>query len=604
MSLSLDCTITKSECHREDALRSSSDSPSPAGIFGYQQLKSAVRKRAAPLDAAERLIFARRFCALAMTAYWNALDQKSGGDCWSIKPAPIEQTLLAPEDRALAAHLGVLIATFPVEDAGFLMGSLYTVMLPDSMRSELGAYYTPPPLVSRLIDNAERAGTNFRSCSIIDPACGGGAFLAPVASRMLRMSAFEDSILALEDIVSRLHGIEIDPFAGWMTEVLLEATLLPLCKDAGVRLPDMVTIGDALDQHESGRFDLVIGNPPYGKVKLDETKRSRYARSLFGHANLYGLFTDLALRLVNDHGVIAYLTPTSFLGGQYFKSLRKLISEQASPVAFDFVADRNGVFDDVLQETILVSYRMGRHALPAQVSLIVPQGLEAARVEPVGSARIPNTGAPWVIARSYEDADYVSRLLDMPTRLTDLGYQVSTGQLVWNRHKTQFSVFNEAGAYPVIWSESVSASGFCFSADRRNHAPFIKIERSGHLITRKSCVLLQRTTSKEQVRRLISAVIPQSFIDEHDGVVVENHLNIIYALEKPKVPPETISCLLNSAAVDRAFRCISGSVAVSAYELEALPLPSITQVRKLDRLRMSGAQATALEELVASFYEN
>lgn len=100
------------------------------------------------------------------------------------------------------------------------MGSLYTVMLPDSMRSELGAYYTPPPLVSRLIDNAERAGTNFRSCSIIDPACGGGAFL-PVASRMLRSErAFEDSILALEDIVSRLHGIEIDPFAGWMTEVL------------------------------------------------------------------------------------------------------------------------------------------------------------------------------------------------------------------------------------------------------------------------------------------------------------------------------------------------------------------------------------------------
>lgn len=79
----------------------------------------------------------------------------------------------------------------------------------------------------------------------------------------------------------------------------------------------------------------------------------------------------------------------------------------------------------------------------------------------------------------------MSGLLDMPTRLADLGYQISTGQLVWNRHKNQFSTLNEAGAYPVIWSESVSASGFRFSADRRNHAPFIKIERGGHLITRK-----------------------------------------------------------------------------------------------------------------------
>ena len=38
----------------------------------------------------------------------------------------------------------------------------------------------------------------------------------------------------------------------------------------------------------------------------------------------------------------------------------------------------------------------------------------------------------------------------------------------------------------------------------------------------------------------------------------------------------TIAALLVSAVLDEAFRCISGSVAVSAAELEALPLPAPT----------------------------
>ena len=41
--------------------------------------------------------------------------------------------------------------------------------------------------------------------------------------------------------------------------------------------------------------------------------RRRYRRSLYGHANQYGVFTDLALRWTVPGGVIAYVTPTSFL---------------------------------------------------------------------------------------------------------------------------------------------------------------------------------------------------------------------------------------------------------------------------------------------------
>jgi adenine-specific DNA-methyltransferase len=75
--------------------------------------------------------------------------------------------------------------------------------------------------------------------------------------------------------------------------------------------------------------------------------------------------------------------------------------------------------------------------------------------------------------------------------------------------------------------------------------------------------------------------MPNSFIAEHGAVTVENHLNMLIPTgAKPVIPPALLSAFLNSLAADRAFRCLSGSVAVSAYELESLPLPSATTFKK------------------------
>ena len=111
---------------------------------------------------------------------------------------------------------------------------------------------------------------------------------------MLEKSKNTSAEWKIRQIGKRLKGVEIDPFAAWMTHVLLESVLIDLCIKARKRLPkEVITVGDALAYESSTKFDLVIGNPPYGKVTLDATLRDKYAGSLFGHANLYGLFTDL-----------------------------------------------------------------------------------------------------------------------------------------------------------------------------------------------------------------------------------------------------------------------------------------------------------------------
>ena len=181
---------------------------------------------------------------------------------------------------------------------------------------------------------------------------------------------------------------------------------------------------------------------------------------------------------------------------------------------------------------------------------------------------------------------------------------MSTGPLVWNRFKDQMRQRPGRCVHPLIWAESVTSTGqFAYRAERRGHAPYFKMEPGdGWLLVEEACVLVQRTTAKEQARRLIAAELPAEFIEEHGGVVVENHLNMVRPSARPAVTPAAVAAVLNSQVVDQLFRCINGSVAVSAFEMEALPLPSPAAMRKVERLVGRGACRTEIETELARLY--
>jgi len=336
--------------------------------LGQSEAQAVVRG----LESKARTEFARAFCATVLALVWRRYAQVSGctWDC--------RESVVAPQKRfsGLAERLGDALAVLPKPRAGFLAGQMYTALLPDDVRKALGAYYTPPPLVARLVELVTLSGFDWSRGRIIDPACGGAAFLASVAPKLVEASLQKSSQAILADIESRLVGVEVDPFAAWMSMVLLDLTLLDLTIESQRPLKALVNTRDALEisAEKSEQFDLVLGNPPYGKVTLKPNQRERFRESLFGHANLYGVFTELAVRLAKPGGLIAYVTPTSFLGGEYFKNLRKLLSKHAPLQRLDFIHDREGVFNGVLQEMMLAVFirqNPGRNPM-AEVSVVRP----------------------------------------------------------------------------------------------------------------------------------------------------------------------------------------------------------------------------------------
>ncbi|MGE8045554.1 HsdM family class I SAM-dependent methyltransferase [Pseudomonas monteilii] len=570
--------------------------------------KLMARALAATFPASHHLPLARAFGVRMIEAWWCGLTRLD------IVPQDLRPLLVTfdveklPEAAAqLAESIGLIAAKVDAEFGAYEIGLIYTSMLPIEHRSDYGIFYTPPLLTARLLHQATDANIDWATCRVLDPACGGGAFLAPVARRIIEEQKKCSPKLLMRSIGNRLRGYEVDPFGAWLSQVTLDAVVLPVSRLAGFQLPNMITVCDSLrDDPSEDRFDLVIGNPPYGRAKLDAKVRERYKRSLYGHANLYGLFTDLALRYVKPGGLICYVTPTSFLAGVYFKNLRALLGELAPPLAIDFISARKGVFDDVLQETALTTYRCKGSKVLVSVAEVTPSS-DGLKVEETGSVLLPkDPSLPWLLPRTANQRDLVEHLTRMPHRLVDWGYGVSTGPLVWNRFKDQLAYQPGSERLPLLWAEAITADGrFVFRANKKNHAPYFQLKSGNEwLVTRKPCVLLQRTTAKEQGRRLIAASLPAEFIEEHGGVVIENHVNMIRpVIDVPKVSAEVLGVFINSTAADRAFRCVSGSVAVSAYELESLPLPGPDELVELTRLVSIGAENALIEIECSRLFE-
>lgn len=555
------------------------DVPSSSRLRAPERAGDAVADRA-------RVEAARAVAHVAAVAWWNAHVASARAQGLPIAAVPPGLSVAKPSDLAVAdaEAFGYSVAHRPIADAAAAIGALYTRALPSAHRSDQGIFYTPPALVCRLLDRAEQAGHDWRLGRTLDPSCGGGAFLVEAASRMLDAMEGADPGIGLSAIAGRLRGWDVDPFAVWLTNLFVEAVALPLVVASGRRLGPVAETRDALGPFEDvcGQYDLVVGNPPFGKVKDNPVIRLRFARSLHGHPNLYGLFTDLALHLAKrDGGIIAYLTPASFLAGHYFKALRRTLREHAPPVAIDLVESRKDVFSDVLQEVALSTFKRGGVRCSAACSVVYAERTGLSGM-PTGTLILPNDPeAPWTLPRRADDAEFVATMSTMRVRLSDWGYTVSTGPLVWNRHKARLHHSAGRNFIPVIWAEAVTRDGqFILRAMKRNHAPWF--EPRGHddpnIVTRP-CVLVQRTTAKEQHRRLIAAEMSETFMMEHGRVTVENHLNMVVpTVARPAVPTWAVAAFLATATADRVLRCINASVAVSASELAAMPLPDAADV--------------------------
>jgi hypothetical protein len=100
-------------------------------------------------------------------------------------------------------------------------------------------------------------------------------------------------------------------------------------------------------------FDIVIGNPPYVNIwKIEKGIKKTYEalyKSAKGHYDLYVLFYEKGLNLLNKEGILAYITSNKWMAQSYGKGIREIFLKLKILSLLDFSAYQ--VFDSATVDT-------------------------------------------------------------------------------------------------------------------------------------------------------------------------------------------------------------------------------------------------------------
>jgi hypothetical protein len=200
-----------------------------------------------------------------------------------------------------------------------------------------------------------------RSLTIIDPACGSGAFLIAVfdflaaeykrvAERLAVLGEVVDASEVDREILARnLHGVDLNPEPVEITKLSLWLKTAKRGKllqdlDASIKcgnslIADKAEHGRAFDWQAAfpevfarGGFDVVLGNPPYVRMEIIKSFKpylEKHYSVASDRADLYAYFYEKGLELLRPGGRLGYISSSTFFRTGSGEPLRHFLRTRA-----------------------------------------------------------------------------------------------------------------------------------------------------------------------------------------------------------------------------------------------------------------------------------
>lgn len=259
---------------------------------------------------------------------------------------------------------------------------------PSLERKRRGGWYTPEALATWLL----RWVLETRPATLLEPACGDGAFLRALAA--LPEAACIRHLLAVEqDPAEAARAREALPVPG---EVRL-ADGLTLLADGLARPPDV---------------DAVVGNPPFVRYQLlDDASQETARRLLEGlhlpftrHVNLWVPFLVGCLHRLRPGGRLGLVVPAELLHVLHAQAARDMLQRTCARIVV--VDPVEILFEGTLQGVVLLlaEARLAGGTAPAGVAVRSVRGADLPRVSAhdlvMSADLLPGTALPrkWMAA--------------------------------------------------------------------------------------------------------------------------------------------------------------------------------------------------------------
>jgi type I restriction-modification system DNA methylase subunit len=452
----------------------------------------------------------------------------------------------------------------------------------------------------RLFEQLQQYRKWLLEITILDPACGSGAFLnaalqflmaehkhidemeAKVTGSAIVFQDVENSILEhnLYGVDINEESVEIAQLALWLRTAKPHRKLNSLnenIKCGNSLISDPAIAGDkAFDWQkefpkvfENGGFDVVIGNPPYvNMVNIQNEQERKFFQNNYStvknKCDLYSIFTEKAQSLLKDKGLLGFIFPNSWMGTESFSKFREFLSNEVN--VYQLVELPPGVFEDAIVTTVLCFYVNTKPQAINNIEIYACIDKQFVKKDFVLSyeqvLKNPNTSFAFEKTISLESVScrHLSEIASF-----SLGIKTSDD--------TRF-VFKEPiddTCYKFIRGRNISRWSHPYNDEWIWYQPTLICEKPGGRPRVLENFLVDKKIVIQDIATQITATI------DNEKYLCNDTLNIIYSLNSA-YSFEYILCILNSKLVNVWFKKIfPAGLHIKTNQLEQIPVPTISK---------------------------
>ncbi len=401
----------------------------------------------------------------------------------------------------------------PTEDT---LGLLYISLSSLKNRKEKGAYYTPTEVVNSLISNLF-SEKDIKSKEIIDPCCGTGNFILQLPETVKSENVYANDIDEISVKLARInYALKYD------------------ISDRDMVISH-ITQSDFLIDMEEKKYDIILGNPPWGSEVP------------------YDAFVEKAVKSLKDNGHLSFVLPESILGVKSHKKIREFMMSSCRPKYVEFLGE---AFHGVQCPSIILHVELTKGSFTTKGLVVNDVG----RVFTIDTDRDVSADS---LSIKMTDKEYalIQKLSDGKNKATLKGNALFGLGIVTGDNKRYISQVKTPDNEPVLkgtdiekYSCNVPENFISFTPEKfQQVAP-------EHIYRAKEKLLY----------KFISSDLAFAYDDK--GTLSLNSCNILI----PQIPGLSIKyvmAVLNSSAAQFIYSKLFGSVKVLRSHLEQIPIP-------------------------------